>query len=39
MTKLAKKVGGPVNLFGICLLGGYVIIRPIEAGAKYAKKD
>ena len=32
MTTLAKKVGGPLILAGLTALGGYIVLRPIEAG-------
>ena len=32
MTKLAKKVGGPISLFAITATGGYLIGRTAEAG-------
>lgn len=36
MTTLAKKVGGPKNLAAITLAVGYLVIRPAEAGVKWA---
>lgn len=38
MTTIAKKVGGPKVLAVITLVGGYVIFRPAEAGAKKAAR-
>lgn len=34
MTTWAKKVGGPVQLFGIVAVGGYCVLRTVEAGGK-----
>lgn len=34
MTTLAKRVGGPIPLTLITMAGGYVVIRPVEAGGK-----
>jgi hypothetical protein len=34
MTTIAKMVGGPKVLAAITFVGGYVVIRPAEAGAK-----
>lgn len=34
MTTLAKRVGGPVALAVATAVGGYVIVRPAEAGVK-----
>ena len=38
MTTLAKRVGGPAQLFILTAVGGYVIIRPVEAGGKAVVK-
>ena len=38
MTTWAKKVGGPVQLFGIVAVGGYCVLRTVEAGGKTVKK-
>ena len=32
MTTWAKKVGGPAQLLGIVAVGGYCVIRAVEAG-------
>lgn len=34
MTTWAKKLGGPLQLFGAVALGGYIVIRTVEAGSK-----
>ena len=34
MTTVAKKVGGPKVLFGLLAVGGYAVIRTVEAGGK-----
>lgn len=34
LTKLAKKVGGPVNLTVLIAGGGYLLLRPVEAVSK-----
>lgn len=34
MTTWAKKMGGPLKLLGIVAVGGYVVIRSVEAGGK-----
>lgn len=34
MTTVAKKVGGPKQLLALVAVGGYVIIRGVEAGGK-----
>jgi len=34
MTAIAKKVGGPIVLGAMTFVSGYVVIRPVEAGAK-----
>lgn len=34
MTTLAKKVGGPKNLFLLVAAGGYTIVRSVETGGK-----
>lgn len=43
MTTVAKKVGGPKQLLAFVAVGGYVIIRGVEAGVKrvikLVKKD
>lgn len=43
MTTVAKKVGGPKQLLALVAVGGYVIIRGVEAGGKkvikLVKKD
>ena len=39
MTTLAKKVGGPLALMGLTALGGYIILRPIEAGVVKGVKN
>ncbi|WP_270519476.1 hypothetical protein [Limosilactobacillus fermentum] len=43
MTTVAKKVGGPKQLLTLVAVGGYVIIRGVEAGGKkvikLVKKD
>lgn len=43
MTTVAKKVGGPKKLLALVAVGGYVIIRGVEAGGKkvikLVKKD
>lgn len=43
MTTVAKKVGGPKQLFAFVAAGGYIIIRGVEAGGKkvikLVKKD
>lgn len=36
MTSIAKKVGGPGALLLMAAAGGYVILRPAEAGIKKA---
>jgi hypothetical protein len=36
MATIAKKVGGPKVLAAITIVGGYVVIRPADAGAKKA---
>ena len=33
-TTNAKKVGGPLSLMGLIAVGGYAIIRTVEAGEK-----
>lgn len=38
MTTIAKKVGGPVVLWGITFVSGYVVLRPAEAGMKAGVK-
>lgn len=38
MTKLAKKVGGPISLFAITATGGYLLGRTAEAGVKSMTK-
>ena len=38
MTTWAKKMGGPVQLAAAIFVGGYIIIRPIEAGVKLGWK-
>lgn len=37
-TTNAKKVGGPLRLMGLIAVGGYAIIRTVEAGAKKSIK-
>ena len=37
-TTNAKKVGGPLRLMGLIAVGGYAIIRTVEAGTKKAIK-
>lgn len=39
MTTLAKRVGGPGRLLALAVAGGYVVIRPVEAGAKRAFQE
>lgn len=43
MTTVAKKIGGPKKLLALVAVGGYVIIRGVEAGGKkvikLVKKD
>lgn len=34
LTTWAKKVGGPKQLMLLLAAGGYIIIRPVEAGGK-----
>ena len=34
MTRLAKKVGGPIVLGAFTFVGGYAVLRPVEAGTK-----
>ena len=34
MTKLAKKLGGPGELFAAVAVGGYLLIRPVEGVIK-----
>lgn len=34
MTTWAKKVGGPAQLFGIVAVGGYCVLRTVEASGK-----
>jgi len=36
MTTLAKRVGGPVVLAVVTAVGGYIALRPAEAGVKRA---
>lgn len=36
LTKLAKKVGGPLNLAFLIAGGGYLMLRPVEAVSKKA---
>ena len=38
MTTMAKSVGGPSRLFGIVAVGGYTVIRTLEAGGKAVVK-
>lgn len=38
MTTIAKKVGGPTVLATITFVGGYLVLRPAEAGAKKAAR-
>lgn len=38
ITSASKKVGGPYRLLGIFAVGGYAIIRSIEAGGKKVYK-
>lgn len=35
MTTMSKKVGGPFQLLGMVAVGGYIIVRGVEAGGKY----
>lgn len=37
-TTISKKVGGPYQLLGITAIGGYTVIRIIEAGGKAVYK-
>lgn len=37
-TTISKKVGGPYQLLGITAIGGYTVIRIIEAGGKTVYK-
>ena len=32
MTKYAKKMGGPLQFLGAVAVGGYIVIRAVEAG-------
>lgn len=36
MTTMAKKVGGPVRLLTVALIGGYAVGRSVEAAGKKA---
>lgn len=38
MTTIAKKVGGPTVLAAITFVGGYLVLRPAEAGARKAAR-
>jgi len=38
MTTIAKKVGGPTVLAAMTFVGGYLVLRPAEAGAKKAAR-
>lgn len=37
-TTISKKVGGPYQLLGITAIGGYAVLRIVEAGGKRAYK-
>ena len=39
MTKYAKKVGGPLQFLSIFAVGGYIVLRTIEAGGKTVIKS
>lgn len=34
MTTWSKKMGGPLQLLGVVAIGGYVVLRTVEAGGK-----
>ena len=34
MTTYAKKMGGPLHFFGVIAIGGYIVLRTVEAGGK-----
>ncbi len=34
MTTYAKKVGGPLQFLSVVAVGGYIVIRSVEAGGK-----
>ncbi|EAD5361720.1 hypothetical protein K8A91_08540 [Listeria monocytogenes] len=39
ITTAAKKVGGPKVLLALVAAGGYVVLRPVEAGVKKVVKN
>ena len=39
MTTLAKKVGGPAILAVLTAVGGYIVLRPVEAGITKGVKN
>lgn len=38
ITEISKKMGGPLNFLGAVAVGGYVVLRPVEAGVKKVVK-